>query len=136
MNLALFRQDLGSPPEAPEALAPLVPEYERGLPPGDPDRPWAALTYGGALLAAGRAKEAEAPLRSVYEAWKKGIPSPNWRPALAAGELGRCLVALGRADEARALFADALPELKRTMGAAHPRVKRIEAAAAKTIRPS
>ncbi len=130
-NLELLRQDLGTSLETVEALGEIRVVYEKAMPPGDPDLPWAAYTYGTALVNAGRAKEAEAPLRGVYEAWKKGIPSPNWRPALAAGELARCLVALERIDEARPLFAEALPELTRTMGASHPRVKRIEAAAAK-----
>ena len=84
--------------------------------------------YRRALMDAGQAAEAEAPLRDAHDSWTNTIPEPNWRPALAAGELSMCLAALGRAQEARTLFAGALPVLMQTMGTAHPRVKRFQAA--------
>ncbi|MBL8990221.1 MAG: serine/threonine protein kinase [Phycisphaerae bacterium] len=100
IGLALFK--LGRYEEAAERFARAVAGVDRSAP-----KHWTAGQYranlGRALLKAGRAAEAEAPLREGHSRLRATLGDRDARTRQTAETLADVLRALGRADEAEAL---------------------------------
>lgn len=95
---------------------------ERLLPPEHPDRVLAQAALAEALLALGRAHEAEPMTRAALDAARRAGDG-SWRTAALVGVLADCVFEQGRVDEAEAFAVASLRDIEASQGLRNPRTR-------------
>ncbi len=96
---------------------------ERSLPSDHPDRALAQAAVGEALVALGRASEAEPQIRAALETERR-VAAGSWRTAETLGLLADCDRERGYMDEAEAFALASLREIEASQGLRNPRTRR------------
>jgi eukaryotic-like serine/threonine-protein kinase len=125
--LALVHYRKGALDSAIATYARAMELQRRVLPPGSSFRIDSRIGYGEALLARGRAAEAEVVLRDALETATRNYAADHSTVAQAKSGLGAALLQLGRPNEAAPLLLDAERVLAEKRGGDAPSTRRARA---------